>query len=68
MALELVCEQILGKARRCGLVELVEPGAGEGLRIGLDDPGRALRLILIAVADEDAVLGRRSIDGLNWSA
>ena len=26
-------------------------------RIGLDDPGRALRLVLVAMGDEDAVLG-----------
>ncbi len=56
MAGELIGEQALDETRRGRLVELVQAGAREGLRIGLDDPGRALRLVLIAVRDEDAVL------------
>ena len=55
--LQLLREQAFGETRGRGFVELVEAGAGEGPRIGLDDPGRALRLVLIAMADEDAVRG-----------
>src|SRR5262249_26341903 len=43
------------EARRGLLIELVEARARKGVRIGLDDQGRALRLVLVAVRDEDAV-------------
>src|SRR5262249_57514535 len=59
----LVTEQPRRELRRLRLVELVEPGTLEGLRIGLDDPGRALRLVLVAVTDEDAVLGLAEEEG-----
>ena len=63
MALQLFCEQAFDETRRRGLVELVEAGAREGVRIGLGDPGRTLRLVLVAMADEDAVLGLAEEEG-----
>ena len=57
MAFELRREQVFDKARRGRFVERIEAGAREGLRIRLDDPGRALRFVLIAMRDENAVLG-----------
>ena len=57
VALQLLGEQGFDETRRRRLVELVEPGAHKCARIGLDDPGRALRLVLVAMGDEDAVLG-----------
>ncbi len=63
MALQLLREQAFGETRGRGLIELVEAGAREGLRIGLDNPGRALRFVLIAMADEDAVLGLAEEEG-----
>ena len=57
VALQLVREQGLDEMRGRLLVELVEAGTHECPRIGLDDPGRALRLVLVAMGDEDAVLG-----------
>ena len=57
---ELVAGKLLGEhafkeMRRRRLVHLVEAGALERLRIGLHHPGRAARLVLIAMRDEDAV-------------
>src|ERR1700724_3141194 len=43
--------------RRRRLVVRIEAGAREGLRIGLQNPGRAAGLVLIAMGDENAVLG-----------
>ena len=59
---QLVAGKLLGEHafeefRRLCFVELVEPGARERLRIGLHHPGRLTRLVLVAVRDEDAVLG-----------
>src|SRR5262249_7102577 len=51
------------KTRGRGFIELVEAGARESLRIGFDNPGRALRFILIAMPDEDAVLGLAEEEG-----
>ena len=54
---ELLGEHAFEEMRRRRLVQLVEAGALERLRIGLHHPGRAARLVLIAMRDEDAVLG-----------
>ena len=63
VALQLLGEQGFDEPRRGRLVELVEPGARKRPRIGLDDPGGALRLVLIAMGDEDAVLGLAEEEG-----
>ena len=57
MSLQLLREQAFGEMRGRGFIELVEAGACEGFWIGLDNPGRALRFVLVAMVDEDAVLG-----------
>src|SRR5712692_8416112 len=68
VALELVGENALDETRRSFLVELVEPGAPVGRGIGLDDPGRAPRLVLIAMGDENAVRGlaEEKREGVEW--
>ena len=64
---ELVGEHAFEEVRRRRLVELVEAGALEGLRIGLHHPGRAAGLVLIAMRDEDAVrrLLEEEIEGVH---
>src|SRR6478672_3785317 len=57
VALQLLGEDALQKLRRLLLVELVEPGLLVGLGLHLEDPGRAIGLVLIGMRDEDAVLG-----------
>ena len=52
---ELLGEHAFEESRRAGLVQLVEAGALERLRIGLHHPGRAAGLVLVAMRDEDAV-------------
>src|SRR5262249_57125134 len=57
MTLQLLREQAFGETCGRGFVQLVETGAREGFWIGLDDPRRAMRRVLVAMADEDAMLG-----------
>ena len=63
VALELLGEHAFEEARRFFLAELAEPGARERLRIGLDHPGRAAGLVLVAVRDENAPLGLAEEEG-----
>ena len=57
VAAELLREHAFEEARRLFFAQLVEAGALERLRIGLQHPGRKARLVLVAMRDEDAVLG-----------
>src|SRR5882724_3764119 len=57
MTLEEPAENASHAIGRLLLVQALQPGTLEGLRIGLEDPGRASHLILIGVGDERAPLG-----------
>ena len=54
---KLFGEHVFEEFCRPRLVELVEAGAREGFRICLHHPGRLADLVLVAVRDEDAVIG-----------
>ncbi len=55
--LQVLREHALQEARALLLAHVPEAGAGEGVGVRLQHPGRAARLVLVAVRDEDAVLG-----------
>ena len=56
MAFQGLGEDSLDEPSRSLLVKVRQAGALESVRIGLDDPSRAPRLVLVGVGDEDAEL------------
>src|SRR5687767_9868039 len=70
VAVELFREYLFKETGRRGFVLRIESRALEGFGIGLHHPGRAPRLILIAVRDEDAVLSlaKKEIEGIHWAS
>src|SRR5262245_53325652 len=57
MPLQFLRKDTLEEASGLRLVELVETRLLERIGLNLHDPGRAVRLVLVAMRDENSVLG-----------
>src|SRR5262245_26012091 len=68
VALQLPRKHALAEAGSLLFREIFKAGARERLRIGFNDDRGMVRLVLIAVGDEDSVLGlpEEEVEGVEW--
>ena len=68
VALKLLCENLFQLGFGAFLVKLLKPVPGPGRLVRFEDPGRMVRLILIAVGDHLAVFGlpEEIVEFVHW--